>query len=254
MNTKMFGAFALAMLLTGCATSSMHPQDPLEDFNRTMFRFNDAVDEAVLKPVATGYQKVAPSFVQTAVGNFFGNLGDVWTAVNNLLQGKVHEGVSDTMRVLVNSTMGLGGVLDIASEAGMSKHREDFGQTLGVWGVPSGPYLVLPLIGSSTVRDTAALPADFAGDPWLYNKNVSVRNTGTALRIMDERAALLGASNLVEDVSLDKYAFVRDAWLQRRESLIGREGSSRPSYYDDLDEEELDDLPIGEPAATPEKE
>jgi phospholipid-binding lipoprotein MlaA len=251
---KILSALGCALLLTGCATSTTHPQDPLENFNRAMFRFNDAVDEAVLKPVATGYQKVTPSFMQTAVGNFFGNLGDVWTAVNNLLQGKVHDGVSDTMRVLVNTTMGLGGVLDIASEAGMTKHREDFGQTLGVWGVPSGPYLVLPLIGSSTVRDTAALPADFAGDPWQYNENVSVRNTGTALRIVDERAALLGASNLVEDVSLDKYAFVRDAWLQRRGSLIGREGSSRPSYYDDFDEDELADAPAVTPAAAPEKE
>lgn len=254
MNKKIFGAFALVMLLTGCATSSTHPQDPYEGFNRAMFRFNDVVDEAVLKPVATGYQNVTPDFMQTAVSNFFGNLGDVWTAANNMLQGKVQEGLSDTMRVLVNTTLGFGGILDIASEAGMSKHREDFGQTLGVWGVPSGAYLVLPLIGSSTVRDTAALPADFAGDPWQYNNNVSVRNTGTALRIVDERAALLGASNLVEDVALDKYAFVRDAWLQRREALIGRETSSRPFYYDEFDEGELDALSVDKPAVEPAKE
>jgi phospholipid-binding lipoprotein MlaA len=257
MSKKVFGAFALVVLLTGCATSATHQKDPLEGFNRAMFRFNDAVDEAVLKPVATGYQKVTPSFVQTAIGNFFGNLGDVWTSVNNFLQGNVHDGVSDAMRVAVNSTMGFGGILDIASEAGMTKHREDFGQTLGVWGVPSGPYLVLPLIGSSTIRDTAALPADFAGDPWQYDEVVGVsnrvRNTGTALRIVDERAALLGASNLLDDVALDKYAFVRDAWLQRRESLIGREGSSRPFYYDDFDEEdlELDDTLPGPATVSP---
>ena len=238
---KIVGALALVTMLTGCATTSGNPQDPFEGFNRTMFRFNDAVDETVLKPVATGYQKVTPSFVQAAIGNFFGNLGDVWTSVNNFLQGNVHDGISDAMRVAVNTTMGLGGILDIASEAGMSKHKEDFGQTLGVWGVPSGPYLVLPLIGSSTIRDTAALPADFAGDPWLYTNSVSVRNTGTAVRIVDERAALLGASNLLDDVALDKYAFVRDAWLQRRQSLIGG-GESRPSYYDDFEEGELDAL------------
>lgn len=248
MNKNILTTFAFAMLLSGCATSATHPQDPLEGFNRAMFRFNDAVDGAVLKPAATGYQKVAPSFVQTAVSNFFGNLGDVWTSVNNLLQGKVYDGVSDAMRVAVNTTMGFGGILDIASEAGMTKHREDFGQTLGAWGVPSGPYLVLPLIGSSTIRDTVALPADFAGDPWQYTDPVSARNTGTVLRIVDERAALLGASNLLEDVALDKYAFVRDAWLQRRESLIGRESSSRPSYYDDFTEEELDAAPVGDPA------
>lgn len=227
---------ALALALTGCATSGAHPQDPFEGFNRTMFRFNEAVDEAVLKPVAKGYQSVTPSFVQTVVGNFFGNLGDVWTAANNLLQGNLHEGLSDVMRVATNTVLGLGGVLDIASEAGMTKHKEDFGQTLGAWGVPAGPYVVLPLLGPSTVRDTAALPADFAGDPWVYADPVRVRNTGSVLRIVDERAALLGASNLMEDVALDNYAFMRDAWLQRRESMVGRNTSSRPSYYDDLDD------------------
>lgn len=249
---KILGACALIMLLTGCATTTgdPHPRDPFEGFNRTMFRFNDAVDEAVLKPVASGYQKVTPSFVQTAIGNFFGNLGDVWTAANNLMQGKVEEGISDAMRVAVNTTLGLAGVLDIASEAGLTKHKEDFGQTLGVWGMPSGPYLVLPLVGSSTVRDTAALPIDFKADIWQYTDPVSRRNLGTALRIVDERAVLLDAGNLLDDVALDKYAFVRDAWLQRRESMIDRGGSTRSFDYDEFDEEDLDELPAAEPAAS----
>src|SRR5690606_11774512 len=155
---KILGACALAVLMTGCATApdTADPRDPFEGFNRTVFRFNDAVDEAVLKPVATGYQKVTPSFVQTGVSNFFGNIGDVWSAVNNLRQGKLEAGMSDGMRVAINTTFGFVGLLDIASEAGLTKHKEDFGQTLGVWGVPSGPYLVLPLLGPSTIRDTAA--------------------------------------------------------------------------------------------------
>ena len=249
---RLMGVLTLVLLLTGCATTpgTGNPQDPFEGFNRTMFRFNDAVDEAVLKPVATGYQKVTPSFVQTGIGNFFGNLGDVWTAANNLLQGKVEEGVSDVMRVAINTVFGLAGVLDVASEAGLTKHKEDFGQTLAAWGVPPGPYLVLPFLGSSTVRDTAALPADIAGDVWLYTDPTRTRNAGTAVRVVDERAVLLGAGNLLDDVALDKYAFVRDAWLQRRESMIGREASSRPSYYDDLDEEDLMDTMPQKPAAT----
>lgn len=248
---RILGVCAIVLLLTGCATTTgnPHPRDPFEGFNRTMFRFNDAVDEAVLKPVATGYQKVTPSFVQTGIGNFFGNLGDVWTAANNLLQGKVEEGVSDVMRVAINTVFGLAGILDVASEAGLTKHKEDFGQTLGVWGVPSGPYLVLPLVGSSTVRDTAAWPADIKADLWQYTDPVSRRNLGTALRVVDERAVLIGAGNLLDDVALDKYAFVRDAWLQRRESMIDREGSSRPSYYDDIDEDDLGGLPTTKPAA-----
>ncbi len=246
---KILGACALAVLMTGCATApdTADPRDPFEGFNRTVFRFNDAVDEAVLKPVATGYQKVTPSFVQTGVSNFFGNIGDVWSAVNNLLQGKLEAGVSDGMRVAINTTFGFVGVLDIASEAGLTKHKEDFGQTLGVWGVPSGPYVVLPLLGPSTIRDTAALPVDFAGDVWQYTDSVGTRNTGTALRIVDARAGLLDAGNLLEDVALDKYAFMRDAWLQRRQSMIGGE-SARPAYYDDFDEEDFEDTT--QPAAT----
>lgn len=217
--------FASALLLGGCA--STNPQadgddnrDPLEGYNRAMFSFNDSVDRAVLKPVATAYQDVTPSFVQTGVSNFFGNIGDVWTMINNFLQGKIENGLNDFMRVAVNTTFGFGGVLDIASEAGIQKHKEDFGQTLGKWGVASGPYVVLPLLGPSTLRDTAALPADIYGDPWAYVDPVSVRNTGYVVRAIDQRAQALGATNLLEEVALDRYTFVRDAYLQRRESLV----------------------------------
>lgn len=207
------------LALSGCATSS-NPKDPLENYNRAMFSFNDKLDQVALKPAATAYRDVLPSFVQTGIGNFFGNIGDVWTAVNNLLQGKLENGMTDIMRVAVNSTMGFLGVLDIGTEAGLPKHREDFGQTLGVWGMKSGPYVVLPVFGSSTVRDTAAFPVDFSADLWGYKDPVYVRNIGTGVRLIDQRAALLGASSLIEDAALDKYAFTRDAYLQRRQSLI----------------------------------
>lgn len=220
----------LALALSGCATGS-HPQDPLESYNRAMFSFNDKLDLVLVKPAATVYQDVLPSFVQTGVGNFFGNIGDVWTAANNLLQGKLEDGLTDIMRVAVNSTMGFLGVLDIGSEAGLPKHKEDFGQTLGVWGLKSGPYVVLPVFGSSTVRDTAAFPVDFSADLWSYKDPVNVRNIGTGLRLVDQRAALLGASTMIEDAALDKYSFTRDAYLQRRESLV-RNGSSAADYED----------------------
>jgi phospholipid-binding lipoprotein MlaA len=212
-------AVAVAVMTSGCA-STANPRDPFEGFNRAMFTFNDALDQAAIKPAAQAYQAVLPSFVQTGVGNFFGNLGDVWTMVNNMLQGKVVDGLSDMMRVALNSTLGFGGLLDIGSEAGMTKHKEDFGQTLGKWGVKSGPYVVLPIFGSSTLRDTVVFPIDFKGDPWVYKYPVGWRNVGTAVRLVDRRAALLDASNLIEDAALDKYEFTRDAYLQRRESLI----------------------------------
>jgi len=206
--------------LSGCAATSNNPKDPFEGFNRAMFTFNDKLDQAAVKPAAEVYSNVLPQFVQIGVSNFFGNLGDVWTAFNNFLQGKVEDGMSDVMRVAVNSTFGLVGVLDIGSEAGLTKHREDFGQTLGKWGVKSGPYIVLPIFGSSTLRDTAALPVDMSGDLWSYYDPVHWRNTGSAVRLIDLRASVLDASNLLEEAALDRYVFVRDAYLQRRESKV----------------------------------
>lgn len=211
----------LLAAVSGCATSgTANPADPLEGFNRAMFKFNDAVDTVALKPAATVYKNVLPSFVQTGVGNFFGNLADAWTAVNNLLQGKLEAGMTDVMRVAVNSTMGLGGLLDIGSEAGLPKHKEDFGQTLGRWGVKPGPYVVLPMFGPSTLRDTMAFPLDLKGDPWSYAEPTHTFVVGSVVRVVDLRAAALDASGLVEDAALDRYEFIRDAYLQRRESKV----------------------------------
>ena len=248
-------ALALAVVLGGCATTggadsnataantaTPNPVDPYERFNRTMFNFNDKVDQYALKPAATAYKRVLPSFVQTGVYNFFGNLGDVWTAVNHLLQGRVADGVSDVMRFAVNTTFGLGGLIDIGSDAGLQKHRQDFGATLGVWGVQSGPYVVLPLLGSSTMRDSVALPVDFAGDPWSYVSPDPTRYAGTALRVIDMRAGVLDASNLIEDAALDRYEFIRDAYLQRRASKIStnRERGADSVYRALPDDDDLD--------------
>ena len=212
-------ALAIAASVSACATGT-NPRDPLEGYNRAMFKFNDTVDQAALKPVATAYKKVTPSFVQTGVGNFFGNLSDVWSAVNNLLQGKGEAGLQDVVRVSMNSTFGILGLIDIASQAGIPKHNEDFGQTLGWYGVKPGPYVMLPLLGPSTVRDTVALPLDMTGDPWRYKDPVNVRNIGTVTRIVDKRAALLDATNLMEAAALDRYEFIRDGFLQARESKV----------------------------------
>ncbi len=217
------GMVIMAFALVGCSTTG-NPRDPLEGFNRAMFNFNDALDQAALKPTAIAYQSTLPSFVQTGIGNFFGNIGDLWSSVNNLLQGKLADGLSDFMRVAVNSSFGLGGIIDIASEAGMPKHKEDFGQTLGKWGFAPGPYIVLPLLGSSTMRDTLALPVDTWGDLLYHTYPVRGRNVGIVVRLVDQRAAVLDASNLIEGAALDRYEFVRDAYLQRRESKIYDDG------------------------------
>lgn len=215
------GVLAIAFALGGCAsTGAGNPQDPFESFNRSMFSFNDTLDRVALKPAATAYSDVLPSFVQTGINNFFGNIGDVWSTINNLLQGQGENAVNGVMRVAVNTVLGFGGVLDISSEAGLTRHKADFGQTLGRWGVQSGPYVVLPFFGPSTVRDTAGLPVDIYGNLWNYKYPVRWRNAGTALRVVDQRATLLGAGSLIEDAALDKYQFVRDAFLQRRASQI----------------------------------
>ncbi|EJN03354.1 VacJ family lipoprotein [Herbaspirillum sp. YR522] len=212
-------ALALAATLTGCATSN-NPNDPLEGFNRAMFSFNDGVDRVALKPAAQAYDTVVPGPVQTGIGNFFGNIGDLWSSINQLLQGRIEQGVSTFMRVAINTTFGLGGVLDVATEARLPREKSDFGQTLGKWGVGSGPYVVLPFFGPSTLRDTAGLPIDLYGDLWTYKRPTRWRNVGSVVRVIDRRAQLLDASTLLEDAALDKYDFVRDAYLQRRQSQI----------------------------------
>ena len=235
-----------AAMLAGCA--GPNPRDPYESYNRAMFTFNDKVDTYALKPVATVYRDVTPSFVQTGVGNFFGNLSDAWSGVNNLLQGKGEDGMTDITRFALNSTLGVLGLFDIASPAGLEKHKEDFGQTLGVWGLESGPYLVLPLLGPSTVRDTVALPADWAGNIWQYKDPVHVRNIGTGVNVVDTRASLLDAGSLFEDAALDRYEFLRDGYLQRRESQVFPDGNPRkPKVKQDPYGDDAGD--IGAPAA-----
>lgn len=210
----------MMMALAGCATTAKNPKDPLEGFNRAMFNFNDKVDQVALKPIAIVYKNATPNFVQTGVGNFFGNIGDITTAINNFLQARVADGVSDLTRVMINSTFGLAGLIDIASPGGLPKHDQDFGQTLGRWGVRSGPYLVLPLFGPTTTRDALAMPVDLETDLWTYKYPVRWRNTGSLVRVVDHRAYILDSSTLIEDAALDKYEFVRDAYLQRRQSKI----------------------------------
>lgn len=241
-------AAATCAALAGCATPG-NPQDPLEKINRVTFAFNDTVDRVALKPAATAYQKVLPGFVQTGVSNFFGNLSDAWSSANNLLQGKGEQGATDFMRFALNSTFGIVGILDIASEAGLQKHNEDFGQTLGVWGVPAGPYLMLPLLGPSTVRDTAALPADMWADAWTTVTPVNVRNIGIGVRAIDQRASILEASNLFEEAALDRYEFIRDGYMQRRESRV-RDGESAPR--DDASTADTPNTPASNTQVVPE--
>lgn len=205
--------------LAGCATSG-NARDPAEGFNRAMFSFNEGVDKVVLKPVATGYDTVLPGPVKTGVSNFFDNLGDLWIGVNNLLQGKPAAAVGDGARFVFNSTFGLLGVIDIATPMGLEKHDEDFGQTLGRWGVGDGAYFVWPFIGSRTLRDTAGFVVDTTADPVVNIDHVPTRNVTYALRVVETRAELLPADKVVEEAALDKYAYLRDAYLQRRKNLI----------------------------------
>ena len=207
--------------MVGCASApEARKDDPFEPFNRKVFQFNDAVDKAVLKPVALVYQKVTPKPVRNGVKNFFGNLKDGWSVVNNGLQLKGQNAADSLSRFGINTFLGLGGVLDVASELNIERHSKDFGHTLGYWGVPSGPYLVLPLLGPSTVRDTAALPVDSLGNPVNSVSDTAARNTLLAVRVVDIRTNLLRSSDMLEEVALDKYSFTRDTYLQYRRNAI----------------------------------
>lgn len=215
------GAATAFVLMAGCATGpNANPADPFEPLNRSISSFNDGVDEAVLIPAATAYRNVLPSPVRTGVNNFFGNLGDVWSFANSVMQLRLQNSAETFMRVNVNTLFGLGGLLDIATEAGIDRHKEDFGQTLGRWGVPSGPYLVLPVLGPSTVRDAAALPIDSKGDLVGAVHDIPVRNSMYVLRVVDMRSNFLRATQLLGDAALDKYSFTRDVYLQRRANEI----------------------------------
>ena len=229
-----------AALATGCATTS-NPDDPLEGYNRAMFSFNEQLDKVAIKPAAQVYEVVLPSPVRTGVGNVLGNLGDPWIGLNNLLQGKVAEGMSDLMRFALNSTWGLLGLLDIASAAGLPKHDEDLGQTLGRWGVGEGAYIVLPFFGPRTVRDAVALPADMMGNEPFSIDHVPTRNTVLGTRVVHGRSVLLGADRTLKEAALDRYAFVRDFYLEQRRYKVGDGRKER--VYEDFDEQST--APLG---------
>lgn len=223
MKTGVFAGLLGALVLTGCASTANNPKDPWEGYNRAMYSFNDTVDRAVVKPVAKGYDAAAPLPVKVGVGNFFGNIGDVWVGVNNLMQGKVVAGVSDFGRVLVNTSVGILGFFDVATPLGLERHEEDFGQTLGKWGVGDGPYVVLPIFGPKTLRDTAGFGVDTLVDPLGHKDNdthIAERNSAIGLRLIHGRAELLPAEKVIDDAATDRYAYLRDAYLQRRLSLI----------------------------------
>lgn len=238
-------AAALALgLLQGCATGPQaNAADPLEPLNRGVYRFNEGLDRAVLKPVATAYQDITPAPVRTGVSNFFENISDAWSTVNNVLQARPAAAVDSFFRFTTNTLWGVGGIFDVATELQIPKHKEDFGQTLGVWGLGAGPYVVLPVFGPSSVRDTAGLAGDMQGNLLSQVEKVPLRNSLSGLRVVDTRASLLGAGNLLEQAALDKYAFTRDAYLQRRQSLIGGNGADEPRAP-----EERFDLPEAAPA------
>jgi len=197
-----------------------NPNDPYEGFNRAMFSVNEVVDGAIAKPLAKGYDTTVPLPVKASVGNMFGNVGDLWIGANGAMQGKFGDAGVDFGRLLINSTLGIFGLFDVASELGLDKHEEDFGQTLAVWGVRDGGYLFWPVIGPRTLRDTAGFAVDSSVDPVWRISPVSARNSMVALRLVDVRASLLPADKVVEEAALDKYAYIRDAYLQRRRNQI----------------------------------
>lgn len=210
MGRALAGA-ALALALAGCATGPAN--DPFERYNRGTTDFNESVDALVLKPVALAYQEVTPVMVRTGVSNFFANLGDAWSFVNNVLQLRGEDALDSLVRFNVNTVFGLGGLLDVASEMGVDRHKQDFGLTLGRWGVPTGPYVVLPILGSSTLRDTLVLPVDMQGNLVSHVGSTATRNSLYALRTVNTRANLLRASSVLDSAALDKYSFMRDVYL-----------------------------------------
>ena len=229
----------VALLLGACTTISQarggpgQKFDPWENWNRKVFAFNEDLDRTVLKPVATAYADIVPQLVRRGVDNFFANAADAWSAINNLLQAKPQPAFESTVRFATNTVFGFVGVFDIASEAGIKRHNEDFGQTLGHWGMGAGAYVVWPLFGPSTVRDSLALPLDRAASPALVIDDGSTQFGITTLQIINARANLLGATRVLDDIALDKYTFLRDAYLQRRGTL---------RFDDDSHDDTSDDL------------
>lgn len=211
-----FASFLL--VLTSCASTGPD-YDPYEAVNRRIHAFNEMVDDAVVRPVATAYQAITPGFVDQGVTNISGNLSDAGSAINSMLQLKLGDAAESAMRVAVNSTMGVGGLVDIASEMGIEKHDEDFGQTLGKWGMGSGAYLVLPLLGPSSVRDALGAGLDVFTDP-LFHLSASTQYPARGIRAIDRRADLLSVETILDKAALDEYSYIRDAYLQRRQYRV----------------------------------
>ena len=212
------------ILTTGCASNQSHHashNDPLESYNRVMYSINDTIDGAILKPVSQGYDFIVPSLVSKGISNFFSNLDDINVVINDLLQFKLVQALHDTSRFAINSTVGLIGIVDVASKYGFNKHNEDFGQTLGSWGMSTGPYIVLPLFGPSDLRDTIGLIADRTyTNPIEYIDDIAARNAFIITNTVDSRAGLLSAEKIVDEAAFDEYTFVKDAYLQRRQNLV----------------------------------
>jgi phospholipid-binding lipoprotein MlaA len=222
-----------ALMASGCATTSN--KDPYEGYNRAVYKFNDVADKAVIKPIAGAYKAVTPPPIKTGVSNFFNNIGTLITAINDLLQLKLSKAMTDLGRFAINTTVGIGGLIDVASMDGIPQNHEDFGQTLAVWGVGDGGFTVLPFFGPSTLRDTAGLVVDtYAFDPVSYVEDIRARNQIRLLRGLDTRANLLPASDLIDDAALDPYAFMRDAYMQHRKVQID-DGASRSEFPQEED-------------------
>lgn len=209
------------LVLAGCATGpNADPRDPLEPLNRVTYQVNNVLDEGIVKPTVHVYRTVTPQLVRTGVRNFFNNLSDTWSLLNNLLQGKMDHAVDTFARINVNTLVGLGGIFNVAGDLGIEQHREDFGQTMGVWGIPAGPYLVLPILGPSNIRDTTALVADSLANPTGQIPRVQYRNLMILLSIIDKRESLRNAEAMLDDLAFDPYSFTRDFYLQLRQSEV----------------------------------
>jgi phospholipid-binding lipoprotein MlaA len=220
-----------ALLFSGCAsTQNSNPKDPFEPLNRGIYKFNDALDKAVIKPVAQGYNTILPKIVRIALNNFFSNLDDVGVTVNDILQLKLRQAASDGIRVLFNTTFGIGGLINVTDR--LDKHNEDFGQTLGYWGIGSGPYLMLPFFGPSSVRDAAGLYGDGLTDVIINTRDIPTRDIGYVVGKINLRASLLENESVLDDVP-DRYAFIRDFYLARRQSLVYDGNPPREKHIDD---------------------
>jgi phospholipid-binding lipoprotein MlaA len=246
---------AWLVVLAGCATvppnAGQDPRDPLESFNRQVFLFNEGLDNLLLKPLAEAYDLVLPVAVQDCLSNGFSNLREPSNAFNNLLQGKGADAVNDVCRFAVNTTVGLLGCFDVATRMGLERHREDFGQTLGVWGVGNGPYLVLPLFGPSSIRDGVGLGVETVLDVNFWIENVRVRNTIFGVRTVSFRHELLKADDVIAGAALDKYTFIRDGYLQRRRNLVYDGNPPRVRDPDEGDEEPKAGSSKGSPGPPP---